>query len=94
MDRLGARAAAVDGRSGWRWAVELTGFLPPWNLVKRCLLAHEPQPTGAAMLTDQRGRREWDGDQDSHDVLRGLVAALPLSLLLWGLVILAMEMLR
>ena len=46
------------------------------------------------MLLDQRGRERRDRERDTRDVLQGLAVALPLSLLLCGLVALVMGLLR
>jgi hypothetical protein len=46
------------------------------------------------MFPNQRGRERWDKERDTRDVLQGLAVALPLSLLLCGLVALVMGLLR
>jgi hypothetical protein len=46
-----------------------------------------------AMFPDQRGRERWDKERDTRDVLQGLAVALPLSLLLCGLVALVVALL-
>jgi hypothetical protein len=46
------------------------------------------------MSPHQHGRKDRDGDRDTRDVLQGLAAALPPSLLLCGVVALALLMLR